>query len=181
MFPEIVRLPVSGERPTRAGPNPCADVSGGFAAGDWPWGRTRVGLRGPVSEWSTRDRLVRFPAGGASSWRTHPLMVGRVASSDVVVEIQMGRLDGLGACLSESAGKIATDDDRGNPHAVQTRFVWGGTGRYKLCESRSRRRWRDGRCRVLWRAQQNSDKARPMAPREGTAVGSQAGEPRRKP
>ena len=170
MFPVRINLQVSGERPTRAGPNPCADIPGGSAAGDWPWGGTSVGPRGLTMKWSIRDEPVRCPAGGASSWLTHPLMVGRVAPSGVVVEIQLGRLDGHGACLSASAGKITIDGDRGNSHIVPAGLrSGGGTGRYKLCEIRSRRWWRDGRFRVFWRAQHYSGKAWPMAPREGNS------------
>ena len=170
MFPEMINLQVRGGRPTRAGPNPCADISGGSAAGDWPWGGTSVDPRGPTMKWSVRDEPVRCPAGGASSWRTHPLMVGSVAPSGVVVEIELGRLDGHGACLSASAGKMTIDGDRGNSHIVLSGSGQRGTGRYKLCEIRSRRWWRDGRFRVFWRAQHHSGKAWPMAATGGNPV-----------
>lgn len=61
-------LRISGERPTRAGPNPCAEASISSAAGDWPWGGTRADPRGPVTKWSDRGefaryRLVAYPLG----------------------------------------------------------------------------------------------------------------------
>jgi hypothetical protein len=51
---------VSGEKPTRAGPEPRAEAADCSAAGDWPWGGTRVALRGVVTKWSVSGELVRF-------------------------------------------------------------------------------------------------------------------------
>ena len=118
MLPEMNELLISGERPTRAVPQSRAEVSFSSVVGNGPWGRTRAGPRGPVLKWSERDEPVRFRFGGVPCWCTPPLTGGSMASSGVAAEIYVGTLSGPGACLPESAGKIAIDDDRGNPHVV---------------------------------------------------------------
>jgi hypothetical protein len=50
---------VRGERPSCAGPTTRAEASGSSVAGNWPWGRTRAGPRGPVTKWSARSESLR--------------------------------------------------------------------------------------------------------------------------
>jgi hypothetical protein len=116
----MFKLQISGERPTRAGPNPCAEASIGSAAGDWPWGGTRADSRGPVTKWSNRGglaryRLVAYPLGAPVPARRGAWLPFWKSSSRCswVGSTAMVRV------YRYSASKKATDAHHGNPHAVQ--------------------------------------------------------------
>lgn len=70
--------------------------------------------------------------------RTRPKYAGSVAPKGVVLGTKAGMPEGPLACLSRSADKDVTDDDRGNPHDAQTICCKDGevTARYKRCEIR---------------------------------------------
>ena len=117
---------VRGAKPTRAGSAPRAEITGSSAAGDWPWGRTRIALRGAITKWSARDELLRFRM---VAWqRGAPVRIVRVAWGGgflrLAGEMQADRLVGRCTCLPEPGGKKATCDDHGNPHVVQAGIFW---------------------------------------------------------
>lgn len=169
MLPEKIHLLISGERPTRAGPSPRAEVSVGSVAGNRPWGRTRAGPRGPVMKWSERDepircRLVAFPAdalplGEWVAWRACASLT-RYSWVSSSVEGRDYRRRWARQQLTMTAGTLT-------PSCPEP-TLRKGTGRYKLCEIRSWRRWRDGRVRALQRGQHLPSKTRPMAAGTGS-------------
>ena len=132
---------VRGEKPTWASLEPRPEITGGSAAGNWPWGGTRAGPGGPVSKWSTCDGPLG-PEWWRAVWRTRPTPAGNAGSLAAKATDSSKGCNQIGpladsACLAGSEDKIATDNDRGNSHDVRVGIIrLPVRGRYKRCEIR---------------------------------------------
>ena len=132
---------IRGARPTWADLVLRPEIADGSAAGNWPWGRTRVGPRGPMSKWSICDGSLGSEW-WRTGWRTRPRCAGSAGSlATTAIDLPKGcsQISPLviQACLAGSENKIATDNDRGNSHGVQAGMVQPLVrGRYKRCEIR---------------------------------------------
>jgi len=129
---------VRGERPTRAGLHPVRKYASALRRVTGRGARTRAAPRGVVLKWSDACEVVRFrvvaqPVGApfrvvGIAWR--PLgVVGRVGAGCSFVH---------GACLAESATKMASLMTEGT--LTLSALGWSGAvrGWYKQCEIRPR-------------------------------------------
>lgn len=125
MLQNVIHLPVRGERPTRAGLFPRAEVSVCSATGNGSMGRNQGCFKRAVTMWSGRDSSL-----GSEWWRserrTRPVAAGIVLSKDIAWWLQTGKPRGPWTCLSESGSKIAVDNDHGKS---LRRPTWNSPGR----------------------------------------------------
>lgn len=162
---------VRGERPTRAAPIRRAEADGSSAAGNRPWGGTRVALRGAITKWSANSESLRPRV--VAEQRGAPVRTLRVARAGGVAPVRSrdeggqarGPLHvfsvdrGARRCLAMTTGTLTSSLPK----------VSRETARYKRQRNPARRRW----CRwpdlLLWRTQHPPVKARRTAQRAGSA------------
>jgi hypothetical protein len=162
---------VSGERPTRAAPIRRAEADGNSAAGNGPWGGTRVALRGAITKWSASSEPLRPRA--VAEQRGAPVPTLRIAWTDDVEPVRSwdeggqahGSLHvfsvvrGARRCLWTTTGTLTSFPPN----------VGGVTARYKHQRNPVRRRWCGWPDLLLRRTQHLPVKARRRAERVGSA------------
>jgi hypothetical protein len=165
-------LDVRGERPTRAGPSPRAEAVGSSAAGDRPWGGTRVAPRGVVTKWSANSESPRSRE--VAEQRGAPVPTVRVARAGNVEPVRswdeggqahgplhvFSVVRGARRCLAMTTGSLTSSP---------LKALGGVTARYKRQRNPVRRRWRRWPHLLLRRTQHPPVKARRTAARAGSA------------
>jgi len=166
---------VRGERPTRAGPIPRAEVPGGSAAGNRPWSGTSVAPRGVATEWSARGEPLRLRM--VARQRGAPVRILRVAceaGAHPRVSLVGCRRIGPRVPARVDRGRGArwhSTTTTGNLTLSPSSQLGGVTGRYKQQRNPTRRRrhgWPDLCPR---RTQHPPLKARPMTSRAWSVRG----------
>jgi hypothetical protein len=130
---------VGGERPTRAGPDARAEVADSSAAGDGPWGGTRLAPRGGSTKWSVSGELLRSRVVawriGAPFPRSRVAWGGSFSAASPVGCTRIGPSDAERAYRGREARRQPTMT-AGTLTFVRTAWCGEVRTRYKLCEIR---------------------------------------------